>query len=294
MPLGRGRFAPSPTGDLHLGSLIAALASALDARHRGDDWLLRLEDIDEARAVSGAAERIFSTLKLLGFRWIEPVLVQSKNLQAYENALDSLQAQGRLFICHCGRADYQGAYPGTCRHVGRLRPDEPRPKSGVAIRVNTKESGTLRWRDDWQGWQEQALESEVGDFVVRRKDGYHAYQLAVVVDDAAQGITRVVRGMDLLDNTPRQLFLQRLLGLAEPEYAHLPLVVEPDGSKLSKSRSSAAVAELPPTAALRLALQLLRQPEPPADVDNVRDLHAWANAHWNPAAFVGAANLQLP
>ena len=138
------------------------------------------------------------------------------------------------------------------------------------------------------------MESEVGDFVVRRKDGYHAYQLAVVVDDAAQGITRVVRGMDLLDNTPRQLFLQRLLGLAEPEYAHLPLVVEPDGSKLSKSRSSAAVAELPPTAALRLALQLLRQPEPPADVDNVRDLHAWANAHWNPAAFVGAANLQLP
>ena len=294
MPVGRGRFAPSPTGDLHLGSLVAALASSLDARHREDDWLLRLEDIDKARAVPGAAERIFSTLKLLGFRWEEPVLVQSKNLQAYENALDLLQAQERLFACHCGRADYQGAYPGTCRHLGRLRPDEPRPESGVAIRVNTKESGTLRWCDDWQGWQEQALESEVGDFVVRRKDGYHAYQLAVVVDDAAQGITRVVRGMDLLDNTPRQLFLQRLLGLPEPAYAHLPLVVEPDGSKLSKSRSSAAVAELPPTTALRLALQFLRQPEPPADVDSVRDLHTWATAHWNPAAFFGVANLQLP
>jgi len=294
VPVGRGRFAPSPTGDLHLGSLVAALASSLDARHREDDWLLRLEDIDKARAVPGAAERIFSTLKLLGFRWEEPVLVQSKNLQAYENALDLLQAQERLFACHCGRADYQGAYPGTCRHLGRLRPDEPRPESGVAIRVNTKESGTLRWCDDWQGWQEQALESEVGDFVVRRKDGYHAYQLAVVVDDAAQGITRVVRGMDLLDNTPRQLFLQRLLGLPEPAYAHLPLVVEPDGSKLSKSRSSAAVAELPPTTALRLALQFLRQPEPPADVDSVRDLHTWATAHWNPAAFFGVANLQLP
>jgi glutamyl-Q tRNA(Asp) synthetase len=292
--IGRGRFAPSPTGDLHLGSLVAALASYLDARHRGDAWLLRLEDIDEARAVPGAADRIFSALKLCGFVWTEPVLVQSKNLQAYENALDLLQAQGRLFVCDCGRADYQGAYPGTCRHVGRLLPAEPRPKSGVAIRLNTNNSGTLRWQDGWQGWQQQPLESEIGDFVIRRKDGFHAYQLAVVVDDGAQGITRVVRGMDLLDNTPRQLFLQRLLGLPEPEYAHLPLVVEPDGTKLSKSRSSAAVAELEPTTALRLALKLLRQPEPPPIVDTVHDLHAWAAAHWNPTALSGVANLHVP
>ena len=294
MPLGRGRFAPSPTGDLHLGSLVAALASALDARHRGDDWLLRLEDIDEARTVAGAADRVFSTLKLLGFAWSQPVLVQSKNLQAYENALDSLQTQGRLFVCRCGRGDYQGAYPGTCRQVGRLRPGEPRPTFGVAIRLNTQNSGTLRWRDDWQGWHEQALESDIGDFVVRRKDGFHAYQLAVVVDDAAQGITRVVRGIDLLDNTPRQLFLQRLLGLPQPEYAHLPLVVEPDGTKLSKSRSSAAVAELAPTSALRLALKLLRQPEPPPVLNTPDDLHAWAAANWNPTVLSGVANLHLP
>ena len=293
MPVGRGRFAPSPTGDLHLGSLVAALASSLDARHRGDDWLLRLDDIDKARAVPGAADRIFSTLKNLGFIWTEPVLVQSKNLQAYENALDLLQAQERLFVCHCGRSDYQGAYPGTCRTVGRLQPGAPRPKSDVALRVNTHNSGTLRWQDDWQGWQRQDLESEVGDFVVRRKDGFHAYQLAVVVDDAAQGITRVVRGVDLLDNTPRQLFLQRLLGLPEPDYAHLPLVVEPDGTKLSKSRSSAAVAEMVPTTALRLALKLLRQPEPPPYIENVHELHAWAAAHWNPVALSGAANLHL-
>lgn len=294
MPLGRGRFAPSPTGDLHLGSLVAALASSLDARHRGIDWVLRLEDIDEARAVPGAAGRIFSTLKLLGFLWPEPVLVQSKNLQAYENAMDSLQVQGRLFVCHCGRGDYQGAYPGTCRHLGRLQATDARPKSGVAIRLDTSNSGTLRWQDDWQGSQEQALEHEVGDFVVRRKDGFHAYQLAVVVDDAAQGVTRVVRGMDLLDNTPRQLFLQRLLGLPEPEYAHLPLVVAPDGTKLSKSRSSAAVAELAPISALRLALKLLRQPEPPPILDTVHDLHAWAATHWNPAALSGVANLHVP
>lgn len=293
MPVGRGRFAPSPTGDLHLGSLVAALASSLDARHRGDDWLLRLEDIDEARAVPGAADRIFSTLKNLGFVWAEPVLVQSKNLQAYENALNLLQAQERLFVCHCGRSDYQGAYPGTCRTVGRLLHDAPRPKSDVALRVNTHNSGTLRWQDDWQGWQHQDLESEVGDFVVRRKDGFHAYQLAVVVDDAAQGITRVVRGVDLLDNTPRQLFLQRLLGLPEPEYAHLPLVVEADGTKLSKSRSSAAVAEMVPTTALRLALKLLRQPEPPPCIENAHELHAWAAAHWNPVALSGAANFHL-
>ena len=138
------------------------------------------------------------------------------------------------------------------------------------------------------------MEHEVGDFVVRRKDGFHAYQLAVVVDDAAQGVTRVVRGMDLLDNTPRQLFLQRLLGLPEPEYAHLPLVVAPDGTKLSKSRSSAAVAELAPISALRLALKLLRQPEPPPILDTVHDLHAWAATHWNPAALSGVANLHVP
>ena len=291
---GRGRFAPSPTGDLHLGSLVAALASYLDARNRGDDWLLRLEDIDEARAIPGASDRIYSSLKSLGFLWPEPVLVQSKNLQAYENALDILQSQGLLFACRCGRGDYQGTYPGTCRRTGLLAPGSPRPGVGVALRVNTEESGALHWWDDWQGPQSQALETEVGDFVVRRKDGFHAYQLAVVVDDAAQGITRVVRGMDLLDNTPRQLFLQHLLGLPHPSYAHVPLVVEPDGAKLAKSRSSQAVADMPPATALRLALQLLRQCSPPAELTAPPEILDWAIRHWNPQPLHGLAAVHLP
>lgn len=294
MSLGRGRFAPSPTGALHLGSLVAALASALDARSREDDWLLRLEDIDVARTQPGAAEAIFNTLKTLGFVWPEPVLWQSKNLQAYEIALDILQHQGRLFACHCGRSDYQGAYPGTCRERGFLPPGVPRPSAGVALRVNTKDSGTFHWHDDWQGPQEQHLEAAVGDFVVRRKDGFHAYQLAVVVDDAAQGITRVVRGMDLQDNTARQIFLQQLLGVPHPEYAHLPLVVEPDGSKLAKSRSSDAVATLPPVAALRLALRLLQQPSPPSALDTPEEVQAWATRHWNPAVLRGRTSVHLP
>lgn len=294
MPRGRGRFAPSPTGELHLGSLVAALASALDARARDNDWLLRLEDIDAARAIPGAAQRIFSTLKTMGFVWSEPVLVQSKNLQAYENALDILQAQGHLFLCGCQRGDYQGAYPGTCRQTGFLPPGAPRPTAGVAIRVNTSVSGDFHWRDEWQGPQRQVLESEVGDFVVRRKDGFHAYQLAVVVDDAAQGVTRVVRGMDLLDNTPRQLFLQSLLGVPHPEYAHLPLVVEADGSKLSKSQSSQAISQMAPEEALRTALHLLRQPAPPSQLSTPTELQEWATRHWDPEALQGLRQVWLP
>lgn len=294
MSRGRGRFAPSPTGDLHLGSLVAALASALDAASRGDDWLLRIEDIDSARAVPGAVHRLFSTLNTLGFIWPEPVLWQSNNLQAYENALDSLQQQGRLFTCDCGRADYQGAYPGTCRQRGYLAPDTPRPCTGVAIRVNTQNSGTFHWQDAWQGPQQQDLEAEVGDFVIRRKDGFHAYQLAVVVDDSAQGITRVVRGMDLQDNTPRQLFLQSLLGFGHPQYAHLPLVVESDGAKLSKTRSSQAIANTLPAAALRQALGLLRQSPPPMGMDTPESIQQWAARHWDPVPLFGVATVQLP
>ena len=158
MPRGRGRFAPSPTGDLHLGSLVTALASSLDAHARGDEWIVRLEDVDIARRIPGAAERIFSSLKFLGFRWPEPVLVQSKNTQAYENALDSLQNQGRLFACKCGRGDYQGVYSGHCRESGRLRPGQPRPAGEVAIRLDTSGFGTVDWVDDWQGRQSQPLE----------------------------------------------------------------------------------------------------------------------------------------
>ena len=293
MPSGRGRFAPSPTGDLHLGSLVTALASFLDAQSRGDEWLLRLEDIDQARTRPDAVEHIFSTLKSLGFQWPEPVLVQSKNLQAYENALDSLQTQGRLFVCTCGRGDYQDVYSGHCRKRGRLAPGQIRPATGVAIRLLTAGTGVIDWQDDWQGRQRQDVEHEVGDFVVRRKDGFHSYQLAVVVDDAMQGITRVVRGADLLDNTPRQIVLQRLLGVPSPSYAHGPLVLEADGSRLAKSRSSAAVSRLPPGAALRLALGLLKQPSPPPPCTDVREIQAHAMRHWNPAVLYSFLETRL-
>ena len=294
MPRGRGRFAPSPTGDLHLGSLVAALASSLDAHSRGDEWIVRLEDVDVARSVPGAAGRIFSTLKSLGFHWPEPVLFQSKNTQAYENALDSLQSQGLLFACRCGRGDYQGIYSGHCRESGRLLPGQPRPPDGMAVRLNTAGQGSVNWMDEWQGPQSQHIERDVGDFVLRRKDGFHAYQLAVVVDDGRQDVTRVVRGADLLDNTPRQILLQRLLGLPTPAYAHVPLVVESDGAKLAKSRSSAAIDRLPATAAVRLALHLLRQPDPPATLDDVDALHAWGAAHWTPTTLHGVREIRLP
>lgn len=293
MPAGRGRFAPSPTGELHLGSLVTALASHLESRSRGEEWLVRLEDIDRGRCIPGAAERIFSTLKSFGFSWPEPVLVQSKNLQAYENALDVLQQQGLLFACTCTRRDHQGVYSGHCRIRGKLLPGQPRPPAGAAIRLLTDGVGTIEWRDLWQGRQRQELGREVGDFVLRRKDGFHAYQLAVVVDDAAQGITRVVRGADLLDNTPRQLHLQQLLGLPHPAYAHVPLVVEPDGTRLAKSRSSAAIARIPPDRALRLALMLLRQAPPPAEMADAAELLEHALQHWNPAVLYNISETKL-
>ena len=294
MPRGRGRFAPSPTGDLHLGSLVTALASWLDARSHGHEWVLRLEDVDRARCIPGASERIFSSLKSLGFRWPEPVMVQSNETQAYEKALDLLQDRGVLFVCGCGRSDYQGIYSGHCRERGRLHPGEPRPSTGAAIRLSTRGATRIDWVDEWQGAQRQDIETDVGDFVLRRKDGYHAYQLAVVIDDARQGITRVVRGADLLDNTARQIHLQRLLGLPTPAYAHVPLVIEPDGAKLAKSRSSATVAELEPVTALRLALRLLLQPAPPSALCHPSAVLDWAADHWAPEQLRGLLEIRLP
>ncbi|NUZ07110.1 tRNA glutamyl-Q(34) synthetase GluQRS [Piscinibacter koreensis] len=268
-----GRFAPSPTGPLHAGSLVAALASWLDARAAGGRWLVRIEDVDPPREMKGAAELILQQLDRCGLRPDEPPLYQSTRGDHYQAALDRLVEQGWAYPCGCSRSDVAAAltargeaiarpvgelvYPNTCRgglggkpaRSFRLRvAPTPGPTSGPAC-----DPVPVAWHDRRLGPQCQDVAAFVGDFVLRRADGFWAYQLAVVVDDAAQGITDVVRGEDLADNTARQIFLQRRLGLATPRYLHTPLVRNPDGSKLSKQTGAAAVDLADPLAALRSA-----------------------------------------
>ncbi len=243
-----GRFAPSPTGDLHAGSLVAALASFLDARIHGGRWLLRIEDVDETRTVPGSAEAIMQTLRLLGMQSDGEVVWQSQRKALYQAASDRLGAQ--IFACACSRreiADSQtslasdGAplYPGTCRY-GLPAGRQPRTLR-VRVPAPGDPAAQIQFVDRWVGSVSQDLATAVGDFVLRRADGYWAYQIAVVVDDAAQGITHVVRGADLLDSTPRQIFLQRLLGLPTPRYLHVPVVTNAHGEKLSKQTGALAL-----------------------------------------------------
>ncbi|MFW5452860.1 tRNA glutamyl-Q(34) synthetase GluQRS [Thioalkalivibrio sulfidiphilus] len=264
-----GRFAPSPTGPLHFGSLVAALASWLDARRHGGRWLLRIEDLDPPREVPGAADAILRTLEAFGLSWDGPVLYQSSRLETYWAALDELRAAGHAYDCGCTRREIAEAgqpgldgpvYPGTCR-AGL-----PPGKAPRAVRLRT-EAGEITFTDRMQGPIRQDVAREVGDFVIRRADGYFAYQLAVVVDDAFQGITHVVRGADLLDSTPRQILLQRLLGLPTPAYLHHRLVLTPEGEKLSKQTHAPAVDDTNPVPTLIRALEFLGEPVPrPADV----------------------------
>lgn len=260
----RGRFAPSPTGPLHLGSLVAALASWLDARAHDGEWLVRIEDIDHPRCVPGAAEHILATLDAFGLHADAPPLWQSTRDAAYAAALEQLRTEGVLYPCGCSRKEVAAAlehthqryqtlgYPGTCR-------DGLHGKPVRAWRVRVPDAGAdeFCFEDRWQGCFCQTLASEVGDFVLKRADGLWAYQLAVVVDDAEQGITDIVRGMDLLDSTPRQLYLQRLLDLPHPRYLHLPLVQDTHGEKLSKQTGATAIDHREPLAALRHAAQHL-------------------------------------
>lgn len=253
----RGRFAPSPTGPLHLGSLVAAVGSWLFARHRGGDWLLRIEDIDPPREQAGAARQQLATLAAFGLVPDAPVLWQSSRGDAYAAALECLLASDRAFTCACSRSEL-AAYGGIHRSCVAASAAPACAERPLAIRLRV-DAGVVGFVDAIQGRVEQDVAREVGDFVLRRADGWWAYQLAVVVDDAAQGITEVVRGADLLASTPRQILLQRALGLPTPAYAHLPLVLDAQGRKLSKADAARPVDPGDPLPALRHALAWLGQ-----------------------------------
>lgn len=250
----RGRFAPSPTGALHAGSLIAALGSWVLARQARGEWRVRIEDVDRLREVDGAATSQLDTLQAFGFDRDGEVLVQSTRDARYGAVLDGLLARGDAFVCHCSRADL-AATDG--RHIGACRARAPRPDPAIRLRVPPDTH--IEFVDAIRGPLVQQVDTEVGDFVLKRADGFWAYQLAVVVDDGDQGITDVVRGADLLDSTARQILLQRMLGLPTPRYAHLPLLLDADGRKLSKSADAPAVDAHDPMPALQFAWRVLGQ-----------------------------------
>lgn len=286
-PRYRGRFAPSPTGPLHIGSVVAALASFLDARHNAGIWLVRIEDLDPPRELPGASEEILRTLERLGLYWDEAIIYQSQRAEAYLAALDQLHTQGLLYRCRCSRAELSGrdVYPGTCRDIV-IATNEP-----CAIRCKVTPD-RIAFRDGLQGIYAQNLTDEVGDFVVRRKDGLFAYQLAVVVDDAWQQITHIIRGMDLLDSTPRQLYLQRRLALPQPSYMHIPIVINAQGQKLGKQQMAAPVDAQAANTVLHRALTLLLQ-YPPAELafESVATILKWAVEHWQPTTLTALREL---
>lgn len=268
-----GRFAPSPTGDLHFGSLVAAVASYLQAKSAGGRWLVRIEDIDPPREVPGSSERILAELQRFGLESDLPVLYQSSRTAAYEAALEVLLECGVAYWCGCSRSDLpaSGRYPGTCRQ------GLPAGKSPRSVRLRVTDQPVV-FQDRVQGRIEENLAEKVGDFVIRRADGLAAYQLAVVVDDAFQGVTEVVRGADLLDSTARQIHLQHCLGLETPEYAHHPVAVGEDGRKLSKRLGSDPVANVSAANALEQCLRFLSQPCPPGL--DMAALWDWALENW--------------
>ena len=278
-----GRFAPSPTGPLHFGSLVAALGSFLEARTRGGRWLLRMEDVDEPRCSGRAADDILRTLDAFGFAWDGPVLVQSRRTARYREILDRLVMSGDVYPCACTRRELADAAPavdGAAIYPGTCREGLPAAKAARAWRLRVDPT-EIAFDDALQGRRCQQLARDVGDFVLLRADGYFAYQLAVVVDDADQGVTHVVRGADLLDSTPRQIFLQRRLGWPTPAYAHLPVVVNADGEKLSKQTRAPAIDAGNAAAVLVAALNFLGQ-APPAGLAAapVAEVWAWALAEW--------------
>lgn len=285
-----GRFAPSPTGPLHFGSLVAAVGSCLDARRNGGRWLLRIEDVDRPRCQPGAADEILRLLEAYGFEWDGEVMHQSQRDESYRTALERLLAAGRVFPCACTRselADSQLSQParlasdGALVYPGTCRAGLPQGRAARAWRLRV-DAARITFEDAVQGPIEQDLARDVGDFVLLRADGLFAYQLAVVVDDAEQDITHVVRGADLLDSTPRQILLQQLLGLPTPGYAHLPVAINGAGEKLSKQTRATPLNRGQARPALLAALRFLGQ-QPPAELRDasLAELWQWGIAHWS-------------
>lgn len=292
----RGRFAPSPTGPLHFGSLIAALASCCDARAAGGEWLVRIEDVDTPRSHARIGDEMLTTLHRYGFEWDGAVVRQSERTGMYQAALDALVARKQVFACTCSRKQLATAplgvagervYPGTCRSgVG------PGHK-GHAWRLRVSGAAT-GFRDRLQGWQEQSLERDIGDFIVKRADGVFAYQLAVVVDDAAQEVTHIVRGADLLASTPRQIWLQGRLGLPTPSYLHHAVAIDSSGKKLSKQTGATPLDLADPLPALVHAWEFLSQPPPSNDVTSIAEFWQWARFAWTPTTLPPVAMLPVP
>lgn len=269
-----GRFAPSPSGDLHFGSLVAAVGSYLEAKSSGGSWLLRIEDIDPPREVAGSTSRMINDLHRLGMQPDGPVLYQSSRLDAYQRVVDQLLVKGLAYPCACSRKDLpaSGIYPGTCRNGIA---DGKNPRS-VRFCVD---GSTCNFTDKLQGQISESLIDTSGDFIIHRADGLFAYQLAVVVDDDYQGVTQIVRGADLLDSTCRQICLQKALGLVTPDYMHLPVAISTDGKKLGKRMQTDPVKHQDPAYAVGQALHFLGQ-HPPAGL-SLETLWVWALEHWN-------------
>ncbi len=284
-----GRFAPSPTGPLHIGSLLAAVASYLQVKSQGGQWLLRIEDIDTPRQMPGADQAIIDILECHGFSWDGEIVYQSQRLDLYREALKRLQDLDLLYGCQCSRkqiAEHPQAmmgidgiiYPNICTRLG-LSLDQ----HAVRIRLSKNNfNKNIMFEDLVQAKIEQNLALQVGDFVLRRADGIFSYQLAVVVDDAAQGVTHILRGCDLLDSTPRQIFLQKCLGYPSVEYCHIPIIVNAAGEKLSKQTLAPALQAQHAVANLHQALKLLGQ-SPPTELmyESLDCLWQWAFQHWN-------------
>ncbi len=297
-----GRFAPSPTGLLHIGSLLTALASYADARSRGGRWLLRMEDLDPPREMEGAADHIIRTLEAFGFEWDGEIAYQSRRDEIYAEALANLQGKGLVYPCYCSRKRWHSAakvgadgfvYGGHCRHaLGKPSADGRLPAWRMCV-----PDEVVGFDDAVVGYYAQNLAHDIGDFILKRADGFWAYQLAVVADDAEQGITHIVRGQDLLVSAPRQIWLQRCLGYDTPHYAHLPLLVNRYGQKWSKQTLAPALDLNRREALLRQVSAYLGLPSAPP-VDKPQELLAWAVANWKmdavPAQAVCTENTAYP
>ncbi|MGZ8135788.1 MAG: tRNA glutamyl-Q(34) synthetase GluQRS [Methylococcaceae bacterium] len=276
-----GRFAPSPTGSLHLGSLYTALAGFLQARSRQGKWLLRIDDLDTPRNVAGSVGNILKTLDVFGLYWDDSVVYQSRNADVYHDMLDVLAKNAQIYRCICSRKSLAAIsstdiYPGLCRDK-QIPPDNPH-----SLRIKT-DNRSISFHDELQGLISHKLAEQHGDFILKRKDRIIAYQYAVVIDDDRQQINHVVRGVDLLDSTPKQIYLQQILGLATPRYMHLPIIVDEQGYKLSKQTCATAVGLKAPNKTIFQLLHLLKQ-NPPSELQNAAssELLDWAIDHWQP------------